>query len=82
MSNPTPGQGGSETVHIDSNVVNTALTVTAHYKTTDSTYSGTTNGSGSSDVTFGIGRPSLGYTVRVDVNISGKASCSTSFTPQ
>ncbi|HEV3225462.1 MAG TPA: hypothetical protein VGZ52_01460 [Acidimicrobiales bacterium] len=43
---------------------------------------GQTNGVGHSEVTFGIGRPTVGYTVVVDVNVGGQASCSTSFTPQ
>lgn len=81
MSNPTPGRGGSETVHVSSNVPNTGLTVTVHYKSKDSQYPGTTNGAGVADVTFGIGSPTAGYKVVVDVDISGKAQCQTSFTP-
>jgi hypothetical protein len=81
MSNPTPGTGGSDTANITSNVPSTALTVTAHYKTTSSSYPGMTDSSGSASVTFGIGHPTSGYTVQVTVDISGKAACSTSFTP-
>jgi len=82
MSNPTPGRGGSETAHITSNVPNATATLVARYKTTDSTYSGTTNSAGNTDITFGIGHPTAGYTVRVDVNVGGKLSCSSSVTPQ
>jgi hypothetical protein len=82
VSSSTPNDGGTETVNVSSNVARTPLEVTAHYKTTDSTYAGTTNGAGSASVTFDIGHPTAGYTVRVDININGNAACSTEFTPQ
>jgi hypothetical protein len=41
-----------------------------------------TDGSGTASITFGIGRPTIGYTVVVDVSVGGRASCSSSFTPQ
>jgi hypothetical protein len=81
MSNPTPGDGGSETVNVSSNVPNTAATVTVHYKTTTHPFPFQTDSSGNAAVTFDIGRPTVGYPVAVDVAI-GAASCSTSFTPQ
>src|SRR5439155_12574574 len=80
VSNPSPTANSSETVHVASRVANSGVTVTVHYKTTTSTYTGQTDGSGSSDVTFRIGRATSGYTVRVDV-VVGSESCSTSFTP-
>jgi len=68
---------------VTSNVPNAPLTVTKHYRTVTSYDSGMTNGSGSVSITFDIGSPTIGYTVQVDVNINnGRATCSTSFTPQ
>jgi hypothetical protein len=81
MSNDTPGRGGSDTLNVASNVPNTTITMTAHYKTTNSTYTGTTDGGGSGSITFGIGHPTAGYRVVVDVTV-GSAHCQTSFTPQ
>ena len=69
-------------MNVSSNVPTTPFTATAHYKTTDHTFSSTTDGSGHGSITFGIGRPTVGYTVVVDVDISGRAQCQTSFTPQ
>jgi hypothetical protein len=83
MSNPTPGDSGNDTVNVSSNVPNSPVTVTKHYKTTTSYDSGTTDGSGSVSITFDIGHPTVGYTVQVGVNVNnGQATCSTSFTPQ
>lgn len=83
MSNPAPGSGGDDTVDITSNVPNAPVTITKHYKTTTSSDSGSTDGGGNASITFGIGHPTAGYRVEVDVSIAnGEASCSTSFTPQ
>jgi hypothetical protein len=81
ISNPTPGDGGDETVNVSSNVPNTAGTVTANYKTTTHPFPFQTDTSGNAAVTFDIGHPTVGFQVAVDVAI-GAASCSTSFTPQ
>jgi hypothetical protein len=82
-SNPTPGDSGDETVNVTSNVPNAPVLVTKHYKTTTTTDSGTTDGTGSAAITFDIGSPTIGFMVQVDVSInSGEATCSTSFTPQ
>jgi hypothetical protein len=82
ISNPTPGDGGSETLYVTSNVPNTSVRLVIHYKTKNSSYSGATDPSGAGSVTFGIGRPTIGYTVIVDVTVGQQASCSTAFTPQ
>ena len=82
MSNPTPGDGGSEILYVTSNVPNAPVTVVVHYKTKNTSYSGTTDPSGAGSVTFGIGRPTVGYMVTVDITIGQQASCSTAFTPQ
>jgi len=77
-----PGDGGSETVYVTSNVPRSPVTATMHYKTTDSSYQSVTSyGGAAASITFGIGRPTRDYTVAVDVAIDGKAFCSTSFTP-
>ncbi len=76
-----PGDGGSETVYVTSNVPRSPVTATMHYKTKDSSYQSVTRTSGAASITFGIGRPTRDYTVAVDVAIDGKAFCSTSFTP-
>lgn len=82
MANPTPGDGGTDAVQVSSNVPNAPIAVTLHYKTTTSHDSGTTDGSGAGTVPFGLGRPTIGYTVDVSVSVGGQAACSTSFTPQ
>jgi hypothetical protein len=82
MSNPTPGDGGSETLSVTSNLPNAAASLVVHYKTKNSFYSGATDSSGAGSVSFGIGRPTVGYTVTVDVTVGQQASCSTAFTPQ
>jgi hypothetical protein len=81
MSNPMPGDGGTETLHVTSNLPNASISFVVHYKTTDHPFSGTTDASVAGSVTFSIGRPTIGYTVTVDVTV-GQASCSTAFTPQ
>lgn len=81
ISNPTPGDGGDETVTATSNVLNTAGVVSVHYKTTTHPFNFQTDGSGSARVTFSIGTPTIGFQVAVDVTV-GSASCSTAFTPQ
>ena len=83
MSNSTPGDSGDDTVNVTSNVLDAPVLVTKYYKTTTTTDSGTTDGSGSASITFDIGHPTIDYTVQVDVDINnGEAACSTSFTPQ
>lgn len=84
VDNPNPSDGS--TIHI---LISTApsaeLTATAHYKTTDTTHTGTADGSGSGSIAYDIGRASKGYAVTVDVTaaLGGRsASCSTSFVPQ
>jgi len=78
---PTPGDGGDETVYVTSNVPNSTVTIVAYYKTTNHTFTAATDAGGSASDTFSIGRPTIGFTVTVDVTV-GSASCSTSFTPQ
>ena len=82
MSNSTPGDSGYETVNITSTVPDAPVTITKYYRTTTTTDTGYTNGSGAASINFDIGHPTVGYTVQVDVNINnGAETCSTSFTP-
>lgn len=84
MSNPTPSQYSTTTAVVHT-AGGAAVSATAHYKTTDTTNSGTADSSGVADIPFRISRATKGYTVVVDVTVtlSGRsASCSTSFTPQ
>jgi hypothetical protein len=60
------------------------VTATAHYKTTDTSHSGVAASNGIADLPFRISRATIGYTVPVDVTVTGHGSsrsCSTSFTP-
>jgi hypothetical protein len=82
VDNPNPAAGGNVVVNVTSTVPTTPFTVTAHYKSKTKSLSSTTNGSGAGSVTFDIGSATKGYEVKVDVNISGQASCSTQFTPR
>jgi hypothetical protein len=82
MGNPTPGDGGLNSVTVQSNVPNTPGTITMHYKTTDHPFPITTDSSGSAYLSFSMGRPTIGYTVQVTVDLNRQAACSTSFTPQ
>ena len=82
MSNPTPGDGGSETLHVTSDVPNAPVSFVVHYRTTDHPFSGATDSSGAGSFTFSIGRLTVGYTVGVDMTVGQQASCSTAFTPQ
>jgi hypothetical protein len=80
MLNSTPPDGGDVSVSIASNVANEPVSVSAHYKTTTSTFGGSTDVNGNATVVFDIGTPTVDYMVAVDVTV-GAASCSTSFTP-
>jgi hypothetical protein len=84
MSNANPGQGGSNTVIIDSHFAGKPFTVVAHYKSTDSTYSGSVDANKHGEIQFSIGQPTAGYPVNVDVTVGAPPDgekCQTSFTP-
>jgi ribosomal protein L24E len=82
MSNSAPPAGGSETATVASNVANSSVNVSAAYKTTTSTFMGQTDAGGNASITFGIGHPTVGFTVVVTVTVGNAATCSSSFTPQ
>ena len=84
MSNSAPSDNTTDDVSVQTSA-GASVTATAHYKSTNTTHSGTANGSGQASIPFDIGRATIGYTVKVDVTVSSgsaTASCSTSFTPQ
>jgi hypothetical protein len=87
MSDPNPGQGGSETVIVDSHFASVPVQVVAHYKSKDSTFSGSVNARKHAEVTFSIGQPTAEFPVNVDVAVGNAADpaagekCASSFTP-
>lgn len=81
MTDAQPGDGGSDTVVVHTTAGATVMT-TDHYKTKPTEHDGTADSTGTAAITFGIGRPTRGYTVQVDVMTSSGQSCSTEFTPQ
>jgi hypothetical protein len=82
VDNPSPTRNQTVTVSVASNVSSASFTATAHYKSKDTVQSGATNSSGSGSVAFRISSATPGYSVRIDVDVSGRASCSSQFTPQ
>ena len=82
MSNPNPAQYSTTDVIVHT-ASGAAVTATAHYKSTDTTHTGTA-ANGVADLPFRISRATIGYSVEVDVTVAAQgstASCSTSFTP-
>jgi hypothetical protein len=82
VDNPSPTRNQTVTVLVTSDVAHTPFTATAHYSSKDTSQHGVTDSTGNGSVAFRIGSATPGYTVIVDVDISGRASCSTSFTPR
>jgi hypothetical protein len=85
MSNPHPAEYSTTDVIVRTRVAGSSVTATAHYKTTDTSHTGTAASNGVADIPFRISRATIGYTVQVDVTVTGQGtskSCSTSFTPQ
>jgi hypothetical protein len=84
MSDPNPGTGGSDTVIVDSHFASQPVTVVAHYKSTNSTYSGSLSAAKHAELEFSIGKPTAGYPVNVDVTVGNATTgekCLTTFTP-
>lgn len=88
MSDASPGQGGTETVIVDSHFPSVPVVAVVNYKSTKSNYSGAVNSNKHGELTFSIGKPTLGYPVTVDVavgNVTAAATtgekCQASFTP-
>ena len=87
---PQPSQNSNETICVRLIVGGQAISgatvsIDVKYKTTTSTYSGSTGSDGVASLTFGIGRATVGYTVQVVATArSGGQTyrAQTSFTPQ
>ena len=85
MSNAHPADYSTVEVIVQTAVAGAAVTATAHYKSKDTTNTGSAGSSGVADIPFRISRATPGYTVDVDVTVSAHGaslSCSTAFTPQ
>jgi len=82
MDNANPAKYSTVHVLVSSHLANASVTTVAHYKSTDTTKTGTTDGAGKADIAYSISGASSGYSVKVDVNVAGKETCSTQFTPQ
>lgn len=86
VSNGSPGQNSSETVYgrlLINNIRQTGQTMdtTWHFKSTNSSCSGTTDIYGIASCSRSIGMATIGYQVNVDVSIGGY-SVTTWFTPK
>jgi hypothetical protein len=82
MDNANPAKYSTVHVLVASHLANASVTTVAHYKTTDTTKTGTTDGAGKADIAYSISGATSGYSVKVDVNVAGKETCTTQFTPQ
>ena len=83
MSNSRPPQNSTTNVLVKTTAAATVTTV-AHYKSTNTTNTGRSNGSGRATIPYKISRATRGYRVVVSVTVkkgSVSGSCSTSFTP-
>lgn len=78
---PTPGDGGDETITVHT-TAGATVDLKVRYKTTTHPFSGVADNTGTAIITFSIGRPTPGYPVRVDVSTSSGQVCSTQFTPR
>jgi hypothetical protein len=83
---PAPTENTNEIVCVrlivNGQVVSGApATITVHYKTTDTEYTGTTGDDGVAQIVFDISRATSGFTVVVDASVGGQTA-QTSFTTQ
>ncbi|NLP52049.1 MBL fold metallo-hydrolase [Bacillus sp. RO1] len=91
ISNATPTQNSNLIVSVtvkdgQGNAVSGAeVTLTLHYKSTETIYTGVTGANGVADISFRIGRAAKGFTVDGDINVTANGlttHTSTAFTPQ
>jgi hypothetical protein len=85
VSNSSPTDYSTVDVIVGTGLSGATVTATAHYKSTDTTHTGTAASNGVATIPFHIARATVGYQVRVDVTVSGAgstSSCSTAFTPR
>jgi hypothetical protein len=70
------GQGGTQTLYVRAldnqgrGVSNAAVEATVHYQSENVVVRGTTDGAGSSSLSFNIGYPPPGYTVMIEVRVN------------
>jgi hypothetical protein len=64
-----PGDGGDETITVRT-TARASVNLKVHYKTTTHPFTGVADSTGTTIITFSIGRPTPGYPVRVDVSTS------------
>jgi hypothetical protein len=84
MSDPSPPQYSTTEVIVQT-ADGASVTATAHYKSTNTTNTGTASSNGVASIAFSISRATIGYPVEVDVTVTrngASRSCSTSFTPR
>ena len=81
MKDPSPPQGGTETVIIDSHFPSATAAVTVHYKSTNSNYSAQLDANKHAEAQFSIGHPTSNFPVNVDVTVNTE-KCTTSFVPK
>jgi endonuclease YncB( thermonuclease family) len=81
VSNASPTRNATVTVYISSEYPSSSSSATAHYKTTDTTNSSTTDTAGAANIPFRISSATPGYRVVIDVTVAGTSHCQTSFTP-
>ena len=84
-----PHAGQTETLTVTSTAPRTTVQVKIYYKTVSHTWKFTTPASTKTTYKFGVGRPTKGYTVKLNGAVTGVpagykagATCSTSFLPE
>lgn len=82
VSNAHPSQYSTVYVYVKVGKPSIAVHSVAHYKSTDTAHDATTGANGTATIAYKISRATSGYTVVVDVTVTGGPSCQTSFTPQ
>ncbi|MFE7064467.1 MBL fold metallo-hydrolase [Sutcliffiella sp. NPDC057660] len=91
ISNATPTQNSNLVVSVtvtdgQGNAVSGAeVTLTLHYKSTETVYTGSTGANGVADISFRIGRAAKGFTVEGDISVTANGLTTntlTAFTPQ
>lgn|GEM_PF-878854 len=87
VTDPAPPQNSTQTVcaRLITNGQarpDVPVTIKVYYKTTTSTYTGTTNSEGVSPIAFKIGSATVGYQVRIDVQFTTGHTATTSFIPR
>jgi hypothetical protein len=82
VSNAHPTQYSTVYVYVTVGRPSIDVHAVAHYKSTDTAHDAVTASDGKATLPFKISRATKGFTVVVDVSVSGGPSCQTAFTPQ